>query len=103
MKPTSAFFLCVAFAATPSLGFASQALAQQKNCLACHAAATRVVGPSFKEIAAKYATQDDAVAQLSERIIKGSTGRWGFVPMPPNAQVSPDESKALTEWILQQK
>ena len=103
MKPTPSFFIALALAASPALSVANTALAQQKNCLACHAAATRVVGPSFREIAAKYATQDDAVAQLSERIIKGSTGRWGFVPMPPNAQVSPDESKALTEWILQQK
>jgi cytochrome c len=71
--------------------------------MACHAAATRVVGPSYKEIATKYAGQEEAINQIAERILKGSTGRWGFVPMPPNAQVTPDEAKALTNWILQQK
>jgi cytochrome c len=90
-------------ACAPAITFASQALAQQKNCMACHAAATRVVGPSYKEVAAKYATQDDAVNVLAERILKGSTGQWGYVPMPPNANVTPDEAKALTTWILQQK
>lgn len=90
-------------ACAPAITFASQALAQQKNCMACHAAATRVVGPSYKEVAAKYATQDGAVNVLAERILKGSTGQWGYVPMPPNANVTPDEAKALTTWILQQK
>lgn len=103
MKLSCRLVLSIALAVSPAITFASQTLAQQKNCMACHAAATRVVGPSFKEIAAKYAAQDDAVNQLSERILKGSTGRWGFVPMPPNAQVTQDEAKALTTWILQQK
>ncbi|RZI98985.1 MAG: c-type cytochrome [Rubrivivax sp.] len=93
----------IALAAASTATLANPALAQQKNCMACHAVATRVVGPSYKEIAARYATQDDALAQLSERVVTGSTGRWGFVPMPPNAQVSADEAKALTAWILQQK
>lgn len=87
----------------PATTFASQALAQQKNCMACHAAATRVVGPSYKEVAAKYATQKDAVNVLAERILKGSTGQWGYAPMPPNANVTLDEAKALTTWILQEK
>ncbi|MDM0021800.1 c-type cytochrome [Variovorax saccharolyticus] len=103
MKPSARLALSIALAISPAITFASQGLAQQKNCMACHAAATRVVGPSFKEIAAKYATSDDAAAGLSERIIKGSTGRWGVMPMPANPQVTPDEAKALAAWILQQK
>jgi len=95
--------LLLALAVSPAITFASQALAQQKNCMSCHATATRVVGPSYKEVAAKYAGQDDAANGIAERIVKGSTGRWGLMPMPANPQVTPDEAKALATWILQQK
>lgn len=82
---------------------ASTTLAQQKNCMTCHAVATRIVGPSYKEVAAKYAGQTDAAAQLAERIGKGSTGRWGPIPMPNQPQVSAGEAQALAAWILEQK
>jgi cytochrome c len=90
-------------AGAPTITFASQTLAQQKNCMACHAISTKVVGPSYKEVAAKYAAQDDATNMLAEKILKGSTGQWGYVPMPPNANVTADQAKALATWILQQK
>jgi cytochrome c len=82
---------------------ASPTLAQQKNCMTCHAVATRIVGPSYKEVAAKYAGQTDAAAQLAERISKGSTGRWGPMPMPNQPQVSASEAQVLAAWILEQK
>ena len=88
-------------AATPAL--ADMQLATSKNCMACHAAAIKLVGPSFKDIAAKYAGQKDAVDKLSAKVIKGGSGVWGPVPMPANAQVSPDEAKKLVTWILTQK
>ena len=87
--------------ASPAL--ASMELAQQKSCMACHATDKKLVGPSYKEVAAKYAGQKDAVAQLSERIQKGSVpgkGNWGAIPMPANAQVSADEAKQLADWVL---
>ena len=96
-------FLAALLAGAPTFAFASQALAQQKNCMTCHAASTRVVGPSYKEVAAKYAARDDAVDVLAEKILKGSTGQWGYVPMPPNANVTSDEARALATWITQQK
>jgi cytochrome c len=82
---------------------ADQALATAKNCMACHAVATKLVGPSYKDVAAKYAGQKDAVDKLSVKVIKGGAGVWGPVPMPANNQVTPDEAKKLVTWILSQK
>jgi cytochrome c len=80
--------------------FANQALAEKKNCLACHQVDKKLVGPAYKEVAAKYAGQKDAAAKLAEKIQKGGTGVWGQIPMPANPQVNPDEAKTLANWIL---
>ena len=58
---------------------------------------------SYKEVAAKYAGQNDAADKLAVKVIKGGAGVWGPVPMPANAQVTPDEAKKLIAWILGQK
>ena len=87
--------------ATPAL--ADMALATAKNCMACHAVDKKLVGPSYKDVAAKYAGQQDAVEKLSAKVIKGGSGVWGPIPMPANAQVTPDEAKKLIAWILTQK
>ena len=87
--------------ATPAL--ADLQLATAKNCMACHSVDKKLVGPSYKDVAAKYAGQKDAVDKLAEKVIKGSAGVWGPVPMPANAQVTPDESKKLVAWVLTQK
>ncbi|MEO8024326.1 c-type cytochrome [Polaromonas sp.] len=86
---------------TPAL--ADLQLATAKNCMACHAVATKLVGPAYKDVAAKYAGQKDAVDKLAAKILKGGAGVWGPVPMPANAQVSPDEAKKLAAWVLTQK
>ena len=88
-------------ASTPS--FADQALAQSKNCMACHAADKKLVGPSYKDVAAKYANDKTAVDKLATKIIKGGSGVWGPVPMPANAQVSEAEAKKLAAWVLSVK
>lgn len=80
--------------------FANADLAQKKNCLACHAADKKVIGPAYKEIAAKYAGQKDAAAGLAAKIQKGSTGVWGAIPMPANPQVSDAEAKTLADWVM---
>ncbi|MDT7836760.1 c-type cytochrome [Aquabacterium sp. OR-4] len=80
--------------------FASQDLANKKSCMACHATDKKLVGPAFKDIAAKYASQKDAVAKLTEKVQKGSVGSWGQVPMPANPQVSADEAKQLVTWVM---
>lgn len=78
-------------------------LATAKNCMACHAVDKKLVGPSYKDVAAKYAGQADAVAKLEAKVLKGGAGVWGPVPMPANAQVTPAEAKQLVAWILAQK
>lgn len=83
--------------------FANADLAQKKNCMACHAVDKKLVGPSYKEVAAKYAGQKDAVAKLTQKVVKGGSGVWGQVPMPANPQVSEAEAKQLVQWVLSQK
>lgn len=95
------FALIAAAACAPVL--ADQALATAKNCMACHAVDKKLVGPSYKEVAVKYAGQKDAVDKLAAKIIKGGSGAWGPVPMPANAQVSEAEGKKLAAWVLASK
>ena len=80
--------------------FASADLAKAKNCMACHAVDKKLVGPSYKDVAAKYAKDKDAVAKLATKIQKGGSGVWGQVPMPANANVNDAEAKALATWVM---
>jgi cytochrome c len=82
--------------------FASQELAQKKNCMACHAVDKKLVGPSYKDVAAKYAKDKDAVKKLAEKIQKGGSGVWGAMPMPAN-NVTPAEAETLAKWVLATK
>jgi cytochrome c len=81
---------------------ANQALAQKAGCMACHSADKKLVGPAYKDVAAKYKGQADAPAKLAEKARKGGTGVWGQIPMPPNAveKVSDADLKAVIDWIL---
>jgi len=87
-----------ATAAAPA--FADQALATAKNCMACHAVDKKLVGPSYKDVSAKYAGDKAAVDKLAAKIMKGGSGVWGPVPMPANAQVNEADAKKLAAWIL---
>lgn len=75
-------------------------LAKTKNCMACHAVESKLVGPSYKEVAEKRAGEGDAVAVLAEKIQKGGSGVYGPVPMPPNPQVNAEEAVQLAQWVL---
>lgn len=91
-------------AAAPAFNAAaSEALAKKHNCLACHTVDKKVVGPSYKEVAAKYGGDKGAEAKLIDKVKKGGAGVWGQVPMPPNPSVPDGEVKALVAWILSQK
>ena len=79
---------------------ASEELAKKHNCLACHQVGAKSVGPSYKDIAAKYKGQADAAAKLADKVKKGGSGVWGQVPMPPNAAVPDADVKTLVGWIL---
>ena len=95
------FALMAAAACVPAM--ADLALATAKNCTACHAIDKKVVGPAYKDVAAKYAGQKDAVDKLSAKIMKGGSGVWGPVPMPANTQVNEAEAKKLAAWVLSLK
>lgn len=104
MKKILSIVACAAagFAVTtPAL--ADLQLATAKNCMACHAMDKKLVGPSYKDVAAKYAGQKDASDKLAAKVMKGGAGVWGPVPMPANPQVSADEAKKLVAWVLAQK
>lgn len=76
--------------------------AQKAGCMACHAVDKKVVGPSFKDIAAKYKGQGDAVAKLAEKVRKGGAGVWGQIPMPPSpdGKIGDADLKEVVGWIL---
>lgn len=96
--------VCFAVGALVSnAAMANADLAKAKNCMACHAVASKLVGPAFKDVAAKYAGQKDAEDKLSQKVLKGSSGVWGPVPMPANAQVNEAEARTLVKWVLSQK
>jgi cytochrome c len=96
--------LCMMLSALASTGAMANAdLAKAKNCMACHAVGTKVVGPAYKDVAAKYAGQKDAEDKLVAKVMKGGAGVWGAVPMPANPQVSEAEARTLVKWVLAQK
>jgi len=78
---------------------ADEALAKAKNCMSCHAVDKKLVGPAYKEVAAKYKGDAKAPAMLAAKIKAGGKGTWGPVPMPPN-NVTPEEAGKLAAWVL---
>ncbi len=92
-----------AFAAAPARAQNVDDLLKKHACLSCHAVDKKLVGPAYKEVAAKYRTQKDAQKLLVEKVKKGGVGVFGQVPMPPNAGVSDADLNAMVKWILAQK
>lgn len=86
--------------AAPAFADAGMDLAKAKNCLACHAVDKKLVGPAYKDVAAKYKGDKTAAAMLAAKIQKGGVGTWGQIPMPPNPQVNAAEATTLAEWVL---
>ena len=80
--------------------WANQELAQKNNCLTCHSVAAKIVGPAYQDVASKYKGQKDAEAIVVANIKKGGAGKWGPIPMPPQAQLSDSDAHALAKWIL---
>ncbi|GAB3358254.1 MULTISPECIES: c-type cytochrome [Giesbergeria] len=101
MKRSLTLLALTLCAAVPAM--ADQALATAKNCMACHAVDKKLVGPSYKDVAAKYKGDKTAVDKLAAKVIKGGSGTWGPVAMPPNPQVNDAEAKKLVAWVLTQK
>ena len=102
MKRSLMMLMAVSALASTS-AFAQADLAKAKNCMACHAVGTKLVGPAYKDVAAKYAGQKGAEDKLVQKVMKGGSGVWGPVPMPANPQVSEAEARSLVKWVLEQK
>jgi len=98
-----ALFALVAAASVTVPALADQALATSKNCMACHAIDKKLVGPAYKDVAAKYAGDKSAADKLAAKVMKGGSGVWGPIPMPANPQVNEAEAKKLVAWVLSQK
>ena len=75
-------------------------LARKNACMSCHAEDKKVVGPSYKDVAAKYKGDKTAEAKLIKKVKEGGGGVWGPVPMPPNPQVKDEDVKTLVRWVL---
>ena len=95
-----ALLIMAAVAAVSAPAMADEALAKSKNCMACHAVDKKLVGPSYKDVAKKYAGDAKAADVLAAKIQKGGSGVWGAIPMPANPQVNDADAKKLAAWVL---
>jgi cytochrome c len=93
----------IAIAAASTGALANEELAKKNACTACHAIDKKLVGPGYKEVAAKYRGNAKAEALLIDKVKTGGVGVWGQVPMPPNATVKDEDVKTLVKWILSLK
>jgi cytochrome c len=101
MKRCGHTLLLIAAGLLTSLpALADLALATSKNCMSCHNIDKKVVGPSYKEVAAKYRGDKSAPARLASKLMEGGGGVWGVVKMPSNPQLSEAEAKKLAAWVL---
>src|SRR5262249_61476706 len=82
---------------------AEEALAKSSGCFACHSVDKKLVGPAYKEIAAKYRNDKTAPSKLVQKVKDGGKGVWGDIPMAPNAHVKDADIKTLVDWILEMK
>lgn len=81
----------------------AEALAQKSACLTCHKVDAKLIGPAYKDVAAKYAGDPKAKETLFNSVKNGSSGKWGQVPMPPNVNVKDEDIKKLVDWVLSLK
>jgi cytochrome c len=94
--------LAIALGAASMSAHASLELVDKSACLNCHAVEKKLIGPAFKDVAAKYKDRNDAAAYLAEKLTKGSTGVWGAIPMPGMPHLAPADVKTMVEWVLKQ-
>ena len=102
MKAVYVALMAAAGVVMTGQALADEALAKAKNCMSCHAVDKKLVGPSYKDVAAKYKGDAGAAEALAAKVKAGGKGVWGQIPMPPN-NVTEDEAKKLVAWVLSQK
>jgi cytochrome c len=96
-------FISAGVLASAGNALAQEALAKKYNCLACHTVDKKIIGPAYKDVAAKYKGDAGAEAKLISKVKKGGAGVWGQIPMPPNATVPDADVKTLVKWVLSLK
>jgi cytochrome c len=107
MRQQLAWLAALAFVATVPVAHAQaniEATMTKAGCLACHAKDKKLVGPAYKDVAAKYKGQAGVAAKLAEKVRKGGSGVYGPVPMPPTGpdKISDADLAAAIEWVLKQ-
>ena len=95
--------LAAACLAVAGAAQANEKLLQASGCTACHSVDKKLVGPGYKDVAAKYRGNKGAEADLIKKVKAGSKGVWGDIPMPPNAHVKDEDIKTLVRWVLSLK
>ena len=103
MKKYAAVLAALGLVAVASPAIADEALAKKYACTACHAIDKKLVGPAYKDVAAKYKGDAKAAENLAAKVKKGGSGVWGPVPMPPNPNVPDADVAKLVKWVLSVK
>ena len=80
--------------------YANEALAQKSGCLACHNVNVKILGPAYKDVAAKYRGQAGAEDKLVAKVKAGGSGVWGPIPMPAHPQVKEEDIRTIVKWVL---
>lgn len=97
---TAAFAIAFTALLGTSQAHANEKLAQSSGCMTCHAVERKNIGPSYRDIAAKYRNDKNAEALLVKKVRAGGSGVWGSVPMPPSAHVKEEDARAIVQWVL---
>lgn len=100
MKAIISIAVAASLATLAGGAYADAELAKKKNCMACHAVDKKLIGPAYKDVAAKYKGDSAAAAKLATKVKKGGSGVWGPIPMPPNPAVPDADIKKLVDWVL---
>lgn len=100
MRSIATFLATAACLALAGMAQANEKLAQASGCTACHSVDKKLIGPSYKDVAAKYRANKGAEAELIKKVKAGGKGVWGDIPMPPNAHVKDGDIKSVVQWIL---
>lgn len=99
-RPPALLLLLATLLAPAGHAIANPELAQTRHCLTCHAPNKKLIGPSFKDVAARYRLDPGASERLTHKVLKGGGGVWGNAVMPSNPQLSEAEARQLVGWIL---
>lgn len=94
------YILAIVLAISFNSANANEALAQKSGCLACHNVNVKILGPAYKDVAAKYRGQAGAEDKLVAKVKAGGSGVWGAIPMPPHPQIKEEDIRIIVKWVL---